>query len=226
MPRTTPQGFTLAELLIALALLGIIAAFTIPKVLQSSGQNEQIAKVREAVSTLENTWYNLKNQNQVLAGTTLYAQIIGSINSIDQNPGDVDVGNGPYAGMAPAHPCGQDASMDTGWIQFPNGLVISGLADGPVMTSSSGSAVAVDNYVICIDYNGRGSPNVPGTDIFLGNFNQWGDFNAAPPPSPTANGKNFNWGNPNDAVRRANGSPLPGPIFNLQSAQVGVLITP
>jgi prepilin-type N-terminal cleavage/methylation domain-containing protein len=40
------QGFTLAELLIALTILGVIATFTIPKVLNSSatGSNKAVAK--------------------------------------------------------------------------------------------------------------------------------------------------------------------------------------
>jgi prepilin-type N-terminal cleavage/methylation domain-containing protein len=44
--KSFKSGFTLAELLIALAILGVIATFTIPKVLNSatSGQNTSVAK--------------------------------------------------------------------------------------------------------------------------------------------------------------------------------------
>jgi prepilin-type N-terminal cleavage/methylation domain-containing protein len=41
------KGFTLAELLIALALLGIIASFTIPKVLESSTNAKYKAMAKE-----------------------------------------------------------------------------------------------------------------------------------------------------------------------------------
>lgn len=49
-------GFTLAELLIALAILGVIATFTIPKILNSSqnGQNTAIAK--EAASMISGAY--------------------------------------------------------------------------------------------------------------------------------------------------------------------------
>lgn len=44
------KGFTLAELLIALAILGVIATFTIPKILSSSQNGQNTAIFKEAVS--------------------------------------------------------------------------------------------------------------------------------------------------------------------------------
>ena len=45
-------GFTLAELLIALAILGVIAAFTIPKVLQANQSAKYNAAAKEVISTV------------------------------------------------------------------------------------------------------------------------------------------------------------------------------
>jgi prepilin-type N-terminal cleavage/methylation domain-containing protein len=54
------KGFTLAELLIALAILGVIATFTIPKVLTSTtaGKNRAIAK--ETLATISEAYMQLK----------------------------------------------------------------------------------------------------------------------------------------------------------------------
>jgi prepilin-type N-terminal cleavage/methylation domain-containing protein len=64
------KGFTLAELLIALAILGVIATFTIPKILSSSqnGQNTSIAK--EAASMVSSAFQNYTLDNGLASGAT------------------------------------------------------------------------------------------------------------------------------------------------------------
>lgn len=46
------QGFTLAELLIALAILGVIATFTLPKVLTGANQAQATATAKDVMSML------------------------------------------------------------------------------------------------------------------------------------------------------------------------------
>ncbi len=215
--RTSAQkGFTLAELLIALALLGVIAAFTIPKVLQSSGSQEAQAKVREAVATLESAYYNKQIQGTLDTSATanatpltdLYANLIGSLNTVANAPDDVaaaangNIPAGPFNGLSPAHPC----AGFLGWVQLPNGVVIAGLR-GPNL-SPFPREFAQNNNVICIDYNGSSKPNRAGVDAFVGNFNQWGAFDAVV-GSQAEGQKSFRWGNGSVASDPANGiSPL------------------
>src|SRR5688572_24614196 len=52
MSKKCVKAFTLAELLIALAILGVIATFTIPKVLQAQGKEDRYSRAREVSSTL------------------------------------------------------------------------------------------------------------------------------------------------------------------------------
>lgn len=54
LPTHLPSqpGFTLAELLIALAILGVIATFTIPKILQAQQNQEKHAIYKETIAAL------------------------------------------------------------------------------------------------------------------------------------------------------------------------------
>lgn len=49
-------GFTLPELLIALSILGVIAAFTIPKVLSTTSSKEKIAVAKEAAAMMKGAY--------------------------------------------------------------------------------------------------------------------------------------------------------------------------
>lgn len=81
MKKMSYKGFTLAELLIALAILGVIATFTIPKILNNatSGQNTAIAK--EAASTISGAFSGYMLDNTIDANTNTSA-IIGLINYV------------------------------------------------------------------------------------------------------------------------------------------------
>jgi prepilin-type N-terminal cleavage/methylation domain-containing protein len=50
--RKSQLAFTLAELLISLLILGVIATFTIPKILSASQNNQKNAIFKESISTL------------------------------------------------------------------------------------------------------------------------------------------------------------------------------
>lgn len=57
------SGFTLSELLIALTLLGIIAAFTIPKVLTSFNGNTHNAKAKAAAFMIQAAYNDYQMEN-------------------------------------------------------------------------------------------------------------------------------------------------------------------
>lgn len=57
------QGFTLAELLIALGILGVIATFTIPKVLFTAQGGQNTAVTKEAASMISGAYTSYSLQN-------------------------------------------------------------------------------------------------------------------------------------------------------------------
>jgi prepilin-type N-terminal cleavage/methylation domain-containing protein len=68
--RRAHKGFTLAELLIALAILGVIATFTIPKILSASANGQNTAVAKEAASMINGAYTTYTLQNTLTTGTT------------------------------------------------------------------------------------------------------------------------------------------------------------
>jgi prepilin-type N-terminal cleavage/methylation domain-containing protein len=67
--RKAYSGFTLAELLIALAILGTVAAFTIPKTLIAQQNSQYNAKSKEVASMVAAAYSTYKTSNTVSAST-------------------------------------------------------------------------------------------------------------------------------------------------------------
>jgi prepilin-type N-terminal cleavage/methylation domain-containing protein len=62
-------GFTLAELLIALAILGVIATFTIPKILTATGTSQLKAVAKESASILSGAYQDFDTNYSVTSTT-------------------------------------------------------------------------------------------------------------------------------------------------------------
>jgi prepilin-type N-terminal cleavage/methylation domain-containing protein len=62
-------GFTLAEVLIVMAILGVVATFTVPKVLYSSNQASWNAKAKEAAAAISEAYTLLRMEKGVSAST-------------------------------------------------------------------------------------------------------------------------------------------------------------
>ncbi len=109
-------GFTLAELLISLAILGVIATFTIPKILSTQQNSSNIAKMKETAATLSAAFQQAKLAGTITS-TTKPSDLTPYINyvSIDTSGTVVDDLNGGTSTTCNnSYPC----------IKLHNGVII------------------------------------------------------------------------------------------------------
>ena len=89
--RYSAKAFTLAEFLIALAILGIIATFSIPKVLQSQQSAEKRAMAKEVIAMVSGAYEAYKKQTVPSASTGGH-QLIPYMNYVTQiSDGSLDI---------------------------------------------------------------------------------------------------------------------------------------
>lgn len=62
------KGFTLAELLISLAILGVIATFVIPKILIAQTNSKYNAIAKESAAMVSGAYQQYQSQNSVTSG--------------------------------------------------------------------------------------------------------------------------------------------------------------
>lgn len=144
------MGFTLAELLVALLILGEIATFTIPKILNSQQNGQRIAVFKETYSTISELTYRGYLMGSIAAGSN-GGYLRNNMNSVKICP-DNSSTQGCWTQPGDVTEAGEPGLI------LHNGATISGLNDSP---GGPGNA-------FLIDWNGPASPNIEGTDqLFL-----------------------------------------------------------
>lgn len=173
-------GFTLAEVLITLAIIGVVAALTIPTLIKNIQKRETASAVKEAYSILSQVAASLTKDNGgsikgIYAGPLevrdAFAQYISSTTSC----------NGPPSNVTN---CWSDQEKNwDGTTQWDISMGIS----RPYLVMKNGMAIKFENvwqncdsqlggsytpnYPVCeflsVDVNGLKQPNTDGKDIFF-----------------------------------------------------------
>lgn len=168
------KAFTLAEVLITLVIVGIIAALTLPTLIIKNQKEETAIKLKKAYSTLANaanlaisaegpmeTWELGANSDpqaaEDFADTYLIPYLSVAKNCGTQTTGECEIN---YKYLNDASYSTLDSSNTRLFLN--DGTLIYGY----VLKDGSG-----ERFVIRIDINGKKSPNMSGRDIFA--FNYW-----------------------------------------------------
>lgn len=157
------NGFTLAELLIALAILGVIATFTIPKVLYSQQSSQWNSAAKEVAGAMSEAFQLYKQENTLSSSTSAIdlTPYINYVSIVSLGGVTVDALTGATTRSCGAGPC---LKMHNGGVLYPiSWLSFGGTTNNHVIQFEfdpdgvySGSTTGPGKSVqFTIFYNGR-----------------------------------------------------------------------
>jgi prepilin-type N-terminal cleavage/methylation domain-containing protein len=148
IPKPLPlswQGFTLAELLVSLLILGEIATFTIPKILTSQQEAQKKAIFKETIATVfEITRTAALDTSQVATPSLMKQHFRNNLNYTKECVSNLAAEGCLVYG---------DSANTSGFV----------LTNGAVILSING--VLQGRETIAIDWNGSAGPNLGGDDL-------------------------------------------------------------
>lgn len=155
------RGFTLAELLISLAVLGVIATFAIPKVLDSQQDQKREAVMKETYAAMAEIYYLGGLTGEKIVGVDLSSYTLSKLNIIRSCPNN-SLTEGCWTHAADLNGSGgacADKRINAGFT-LANGATVAGFSD------------AFDDgaFWIQIDWNGPEGPNILADDQFYLNM--------------------------------------------------------
>jgi len=173
------SGFTLAEVLVTLAIIGVVAALTIPNLIQNIQNTGTIAGVKKAQSILSQAYTSFIaddiTMDSIYAGDSQQVNILNQfatklnvLKNCGETPGCFSATDS-YLNL-PAFPLGFSMNTRAGWAKaiLADGMSI-GFFDYPGGCTLSQGTGALLNSVcgeIIVDINGLKKPNKIGRDMF------------------------------------------------------------
>lgn len=156
--KVKPKGFTLNELLIMLSIIGVIATFLVPKIIQDVEAQEDKVKLKDTLTLLEQVAQTAYREGAW--GELRWNYFTNRINAtkLCPNGGLADGCQVAFGSHAPSY---TEAAF-----QLPNGVVVGGININSPTTWSRfypSNNVQYDNWII--DANGTEGPNEIGKDI-------------------------------------------------------------
>ena len=155
------KGFTLAELLVSLAILGMIATFTVPKILYAQQSAKNAAVFKETVATINAVLYQgyaYDGMTQANVGTYIRSHV-NAIKICNSNAGTQGCWDTTIQGTN----TGQEGEPG---LVLPNGATLAGL-DDCCGNGFGGMAAGEASGNFAIDLNGLEGPNQLNQDQFL-----------------------------------------------------------
>ena len=165
-------GFTLAEILITLVIIGVIAAFTIPTLINNTKKQEYVAGLKKANSVLSQALYKMTENNAYPVGDYSYlnesnfidefAKVVSTVKKCDTFAECFDKGQFGYKALG-----NYTVSISLGKsVITSDGQMYSFVAPQNIYGISQEDADNTTGRII-VDINGGKNPNQLGYDLFL-----------------------------------------------------------
>lgn len=162
------KGFTLAEVLITLGIIGVVAAMTMPTLINNHREKETVVKLKKLNSTLQNA-YNIMRQEE-------YGSSINSI--LDYGTNDEFIDN--FTKYLKVQNVCHEGELDDCFIVKSSYKTIGNGVGTPMYSPNSTAFVLADGTVVIVstrgtaitykqlfvDLNGKNPPNTLGKDAF------------------------------------------------------------
>lgn len=177
--KKNKKGFTLAEVLITMTIIGVVAAISMPLLTAAHKPIEYAAKVKKAYNAVDNAIeiskaeYNLSRQQIFSSNNGLGRLNSSSINDFYNNfiannikvSKKVSVNNDNSQGQGQTNNSGSGAGAGN---QVANNALKLYLEDGTTLTLTKNNNMF---SIMFVDINGDKVPNLIGKDVYAFSFN-------------------------------------------------------
>lgn len=170
------NGFTLAEVLITLVIIGIIAAMTIPTLMKNTQKQEFVTGLKKANSTLQQAMINMARNNDSSPGDYSFLNVTNFMDEMAKVTNVIKRCNTTAACLG--------NNYNTTYRRLSNNPTTSGIAiNGKGIITADGIIYVIVNYnqahgqapednaktlgYLVVDVNGLKEPNIWGRDVFL-----------------------------------------------------------
>ncbi len=189
--QTVHSGFTLAEVLITLGIIGVVAAMTMPSLIAKHQKQVTVTKLKKAVSTLQQA----VTRSQAEYGDMSEWTFLQPGSDLSQNADAVRAEREAFiqdyiikymhvlkdCGMNNVNKCPDYKTTSIDKTSFvlnmsfgrmfitPDGTIYSVMTDNILETDDDGNSIPVSNgrLLFTIDLNGKSGPNIYGRDLFI-----------------------------------------------------------
>ena len=211
MQRSYRQGFTLAEILITLTIIGIVAALTIPTLINNVNEAGYTAGCQDAYSKISNALHEVLAQNNssmlsfvygnklrnrfcnVMTCTKTYddTSLFDNINYSDYKNSGVSTLTSLDLSTVESNAATFGLNLSTAVLNNGSYLGFFPYGDCSGMSGSYGVANSWICADILVDVNGAQGPNMAGKDLFLFHIVQDSTTGSLSIVPAGANGDNF-----------------------------------